>query len=416
MEPASLLPSIIFAGLVRVMLMLYGLWHDANFTVKYTDVDYYVFTDAASHVIHGESPYSRATYRYTPLLAWALAPNIYVHPCFGKVIFIVCDILAAVLIHKILRSQSCSAQSSVFCAQLWLFNPITITVSTRGNAESVMSVLVLIALHYFTKNTTLQSLVVASVTYAISVHVKIFPATYAVAIYFYVNSKYFNHQPVFSVMPNRYRVLAGVIGATTFAVLTGLCYLMYGYEFLHETYLYHVIRQDTRHNFSAYFYLFYLLPDVSWLSAAVFVPQLFLILLSSYHFYEDLIFTCFINTFVFVTFNKVCTSQYFLWYLTILPLIVPYLHMSLKRVICLTSLWFLCQVLWLTPAYQLEFEGKDTFLFIWIASLVFFAVNVFIIGNIVQFYDFRPNVERKSREMSEIGTVIREIWQKRKHL
>lgn len=78
---------LLFSALLRVLLIIYGEWQDAHMEVRYTDVDYLVFSDAASLVASGKSPYQRSTYRYSPLLAFLLVPNSIIHPSWGKFLF-----------------------------------------------------------------------------------------------------------------------------------------------------------------------------------------------------------------------------------------------------------------------------------------------------------------------------------------
>ena len=93
------------------------------------------------------------------------------------------------------------------------------------------------------------------------------------------------------------------------------------------------------------------------------------------------------QTFAFVTFNKVCTSQYFLWYMVFLPFYLPRSSLIRRPVLGLTVLlaWVLGQAVWLQQAYMLEFLGRSTFVpGLWLATLVFFGVNCWILGIIVQ--------------------------------
>ena len=90
----------------------------------------------------------------------------------------------------------------------------------------------------------------------------------------------------------------------------------YGSDFIEHSYRYHFTRIDHRHNFSVYNTVLHLnsagRQDSSFrVESLAFVPQLFLsvgiipFLLAK----KDLASTMLAQTFAFVTFNKVCTSQ-----------------------------------------------------------------------------------------------------------
>lgn len=60
MSVLSVLPSsrlsiqnvVALSVVIRVVLILYSEWHDARSVVKYTDIDYRVFSDASSFLFH----------------------------------------------------------------------------------------------------------------------------------------------------------------------------------------------------------------------------------------------------------------------------------------------------------------------------------------------------------------------------
>ena len=226
-----LLVSLFF----RVALLLYGEWQDARFAVKFTDIDYHVFSDASRHVFQGESPFLRATYRYTPLLAFMLVPNHLLFFSFGKLLFIICDLLVGFITYEILRLKGVKRHSRLLSVTVWLLNPLTATVSARGNAESFLAVLVLFSLLCLLRG----QLTLSALAFGAAVHVKIFPIIYSLPILLFLQDSGSSGQgPQFNLntsdsllkivlrFPNISQLRYVAVSVALFLSLTGIFYLL----------------------------------------------------------------------------------------------------------------------------------------------------------------------------------------------
>ncbi|KAK3900684.1 PIG-M-domain-containing protein [Staphylotrichum tortipilum] len=416
------LPLYLSAAFLRVVFLLYGLWQDANSPVKYTDIDYLVFTDASRFVSRGQSPYERETYRYTPILAWLLLPTAHVtgNPLLdvalfssGKVLFAAADLLAGWLLERVLAKSMDAAAARKFAA-IWLLNPMVATISTRGSSEGLLGVLVMALL----STVVAKRVTLAGVLLGFSVHFKIYPFIYAPAIVWWMDRERMSgpkastkkpqaatslvSQALAFVTPTRLQL--AITSLATFLSLNLAMFAVYGPPFLHQTYLHHITRIDHRHNFSPYNTQLYLasasassaLPGAATttdtpsirIESIAFLPQLLLscVLIPLAMAKKDLPAAMLAQTFAFVAFNKVCTSQYLLWYMVLLPLYLPRSSFLQNPRLGITALvlWVAAQGLWLQQGYGLEFLGRSVFVpGLWAASLGFFGVNCWILGVII---------------------------------
>lgn len=482
---------IILAIFIRLVLIAYGELHDKISEVPYTDIDYRVFTDAARHILNSHSPYDRHTYRYSPILAIILIPNILFTGCYGKLFFSLIDIFVGLLIYSLVKlnrknytiskkgsekikilpleeqtenvvdskvarnvrkrkgSKSSREQIKIdkktehdfapnYCMQFWLYNPMSIIISTRGNCDSIAVFLVLLTLYYLQVK---KNYFVAGLTHGLSIHFRLYPVIYSLTYFMYLSgfSRYdtngqqnneifaaqhlsirdnldqietkkdpisllkmhkkktiFKKEYFSYLIPNKYQLQLIFGTILSLATFTGLFYFLYGYKFLHETYIYHLIRKDTRHNFSLFFYLQYLTAGVKniglWQKVLCILPQLVLLLVLSVRYGLNrftLHFSIVTQTIVMVTYNSVLTSQYFIWILGILPLVLWQLDMTVRMGIVMTIAWFVAQLAWLLPAYLLEFLGRNTFLFIWLQGVSFFCANMAVLGRLVKCFMYR---------------------------
>ncbi|CAL5381967.1 unnamed protein product [Camellia sinensis] len=387
---------LLFSGVLRLLLIVYGEWQDTHMEVRYTDVDYLVFSDAASLMASGQSPYKRTTYRY---------------------------LLVGLFIRNILKLRGVPENLSTLSVMIWLFNPFTFTIGTRGNCEPIVCAMVLwiiiclmnggsgcflYSLGDESKPLQLSNLLQAALWYGLflilstsglirtlllqnGVLVTVSQPKISVSRKLLLNTRLW---VALTSMLTRERLMFGLISGSVFVVCTGIFFYLYRWEFLHEALLYHLTCTDPRHNFSIYFYHIYLHyeHDFSVLEKLIpFLPQFIVQLALVLRFAQDLPFCFFVQTVAFVSFNKVITVQYFVWFFCLLPLILPWSNMKLKwEGLSSIFIWMGAQTHWLMWGYLLEFKGKNVFRQLWASSLVFLAANTFILIRIVLHHRFSP--------------------------
>ena len=228
---------LLAAGVLRIALLGWGSYQDRVSAVKYTDVDYFVFSDAANclafpalpdcSIAKGPlrnylslqigDPYARDTYRYTPILALLALPNVLLHPTAAKVLFAFADLVVGSLLYsELLRKGVREPIALRSVAIIWLLNPIIANISTRGSAESILGLLVVGTLVLLERG----RLYAAAALFGLAVHFKIYPVIYGSSIFVFITAREGNR------LITKAHLLFGVISFASFMSLNLVMFAM----------------------------------------------------------------------------------------------------------------------------------------------------------------------------------------------
>lgn len=423
------------AAAARVALIAWAAYQDARLEVPFTDIDYLVFTDAARFATSGGSPYDRATYRYTPLLAWALAPSARV-AWFGKALFCLGDLAAAGALGAVVAGRGGDAAAVARAQALWLFSPLTAVISARGSAESLTSLLLLVVVRL----SDARRPALAAAVLGLAAHWRVFPVFLVLplakrevdeALYETATLEDKKRETVATSDLNSTKcpdlfpacrsrpvrnpahpahplpLSRSLVAASRALVRPALAFLVgmlvpcaishvaYGEDFWRHAVLYHVGRRDPRHSFSPGWLPAALSPDaVSLTERALGVAQAAAVLAAGGVASDDPCLAGALQTIAFVALNRVSTSQYFVWYLTfVTPLLVRAPGRARRgrgsasggpdaagaRVLVAAGVaWVATQALWLFLAHALEFRGLPMHASLEAASVLFSAAQLFL--------------------------------------
>jgi len=332
--------------------------------------------------LSGESPYRREGYRYSPIFAFVLLPEvIWDLRGLGKMIFATVDAIAiGPGIAELCYSRGLSKiQSKQIALYGWILNPLAINICTRGSSEAIIVAIVIVAFLSMYRD----CFFITGILLGIGTHVKIYPIL---------------HIPAFALALTRfqYRCISFLSGAAFgFIIPTWISMQMYPSEYIDAAILHHVHRIDHKHNFSLFWLPFFLLQESD---STSFYQYLFIRFLSTsftlliqiavlyYLAKRDLIACTFAQTILLVTFNKVCTAQYFVWWFPLAVICVSgalnlknkYSYYTYSLLFRVAVLWTAALAAWLTVAYQLEFRGAQVYFLLWLLSILFFVINLYV--------------------------------------
>jgi GPI mannosyltransferase 1 subunit M len=399
--------------------------------VHYTDIDFYVFTDAANNIKLGKSPYDRHTYRYTPFLAEFLAHLP--HREVGRHVFCIADALCGWIIVQLRRSSrkgTVQTKEQRIWSMLqdglwWCYNPLAINICTRGSSESLMVLLPVLLTFWLVKSAskrpTILQATAAGLSHGVAIHSKLYPIIYTGAFMAYLATRgedialscdsfpWTNPRRLFKLIGIWIRRLLApvplvflMVSLATFAGLTYLAVRWYGEVALEEGLLYHFSRVDHRHNYSMYWYWIYLArarisTNLQTMGRLLLLPQFVLLVYSSLGLAPShLGLAVFVQTYLFVTHNKVITAQYFTWYLCLLPLCTDVLRLT-PRVQLSVILLLISIGTWLGSAYCLEMLGLQAHKWVWCASVIYFVANVNLMGALLGSVPIKRDVAFEAR-------------------
>ena len=408
---------LLLGAILRAILVIYAMWHDANLPVRYTDADYFVFRDAAALVAVGSTPYARATFRYPPLVAWLLAPgeSLGIGAVWGKVLFCAADVGVGALLIGLLIARGETRSAARRASALWLLSPLAATAASRGSSDALALLFVLAALHGVDAarrggngrggggSMGLWEAASGGVALGAAIYSRLFPIIYALPLALALGQSGIRVRMCCGLLSPSVIVLT-VATIATALILTASGIAAYGTDALTEAYYFHLSRVDARHNFSPLWYATYLASAAGGPGAkgplkgvAVIVSTTLATLIAP----RDLHLAVLIGTLAFVTLNAVVTAQYFNWWAALLPLVATRSRLSFSAALTLGAMWWGTELAWLFWAYKLEFKGEPVHGYLAGASLAFFMANVVLTLALLLYHDWDMADAQRLREEEE---------------